>query len=419
MANKEKTQYVLDADKINVLVMGTSGAGKSTLINAIISEANAPTGSGRAVTTEMKPYSTEDSPLVLIDSVGYEFNILRQLSLKREINKWTKSGVKNEDASKLIHMIWFCIDGQNKRVFDEVLDSIRNVSKFWKDVPIIVVFTKSYGTDEEDENNIKMFQEVLDTYKHKKDLNIKDNCIIPVVAKEYTVPGATIGIKGLDKLVSRTRELMPEAKKTAEKAVRNIELDMKYREATAITSISTVGAAVVGAVPIHFPDATILVPIQSAMLGRISKIYDIEDKTAANSIIETIMKVGATTIAGKALLNWIKDIPEVTAKISASVLSAAVAGSITFVAGEVSTILFDKISRGEIVPDENVDWTGLVTTLFNDKLPKIIEVIANNFKDIEPKDIPSALANAIAELLNKDKDLKKEDKNKKKAQKSK
>ena len=98
--------YVLDDAKLNVLLLGTSGAGKSTLINAIIPGANAPTGKGLAITKEIKPYSDPEKSIVLIDTMGYELSVAKQKQVKSDIRKWTKDGVKKQDASKSIHMIW-------------------------------------------------------------------------------------------------------------------------------------------------------------------------------------------------------------------------------------------------------------------------------------------------------------------------
>ena len=390
-------QYVISSEKINILLMGTSGAGKSTLINAILPDANAPTGMGRAVTKEIIPYTSEDSQFTLIDSIGYEFNILKQLKLKNELNKWMVAGVKKQDASKYIHMIWFCVDAQVERVFDETLDSIRNVAKTWKNIPIIVVFTKSYGTEEDDKKNIEMFQDVLSSYKHAKDLNIKEQDTIPVVALEKSTAAGVVPVKGLGQLISRSEELIPEAEKVAKEAANKLAFDLKKTEANAWVGASVAAAATIGAVPIPFPDAALLVPLQTAMVGRISKIYGIGDKNILNSIVDAVLKASATTIAGKALLNALKGIPGMN--IAAAVLNAAVAGVVTAITGEATVFVFEGIAKGNIKADANVDWIGIVGKFVNDKLPDFIEIITKALKDVDAKDIPKAILTALYEFI--------------------
>ena len=66
------------------------------------------------------------------------------------------------------------------------------------------------------------------------------------------------------------------------------------------------GAAVVGAVPIPIADSALLVPLQLHMLTRIARIYGMEKDSAENAVIDNIIKVGATTMAGRTILSALK-----------------------------------------------------------------------------------------------------------------
>ena len=142
---REKTGYeqIIDMNdgKINVLLLGTSGCGKSTLINALIGEERAETGIGEAVTDKIAVYESDRIPFRLIDTVGYEFDFFHQHRIKNDIAKFGRDGVKQKNASKLIHMIWYCIDGTAKRVDLDALSYIRNVIRSWKNVQVIFVKT--------------------------------------------------------------------------------------------------------------------------------------------------------------------------------------------------------------------------------------------------------------------------------------
>ena len=383
-----------DDDKINVLVLGTSGCGKSTLINAILEANEAPTGVGEAVTREIAVYQNDRLPFRMIDSVGYEYGLLRQAHIKKDIAKFCKEGVKSADVEKLIHVIWFCIDGTSKRISQDVLDYIKSVTNDWKNVPVIVVFTKSYSRFEIDEN-IAMAKKAFGKYNYlhrRRPINVKG--IIPVVAKEYKIDNdINVFPMGLDTLVRRTIELVPEAKQLERSTIREIDLKLKNSMANTVIAASAAGAAAIGAIPIPIPDSTILVPLQTGMLTRISKIYGIQDKEASNEIVNTILKVGATTIAGRTLLSAFKAIPGLG--IAASVLNAAVAGAITLAAGEISNALFQKVydNKLEMI---SVDWNKEIARMFNEYLPNIVSALKKisdeNGGKIDMKLIGEALA---------------------------
>ena len=130
--NKRVPKYeqiiAMDDDKINILILGTSGCGKSTLINSILGADEAPTGVGDAVTKEITIYQNDELAFRMIDTVGYEYSLFKQNRIKHEIAKFCKEGVKSSEVEKLIHMIWFCIDGANKRMSQDVLGYIKSVT---------------------------------------------------------------------------------------------------------------------------------------------------------------------------------------------------------------------------------------------------------------------------------------------------
>ncbi len=367
----------MDDDKINVLILGTSGCGKSTLINSILEANEAPTGVGEATTKEIAIYQNDVLPFRMIDTIGFEYGLFKQNHIKRDLAKFCKDGVRSGDVEKLVHMIWFCIDGTTKRIDQEVLGYIRSVTNDWK--------------------NVNMANEAIDKYNTnhiRRPLNVKG--IIPVVAKEYQINEmVAVSPMGLDTLVAKTVELAPEAKKISKSAIRDIDLKIKNTMATTLIGSATAGATVVGAIPIPVPDATILVPIQTAMLAGVAKVYGIQDDDASNEIVNTILKVGATTMAGKSLLNAVKAIPGIN--VAASVLNASVAGAITLAAGEISNVLFQKVYNNEIELD-TVDWTKEITKMFDAYLPGIVGALKQLSKDKDGKIDLESIGKALASI---------------------
>ena len=216
---------VIDDQKVNVLVLGASGAGKSTLINAVLGEEKAQVGAGAAVTKKMKLYERKDLPFRLIDTAGLEYSIVKQEKVKRELSGWSEEGLTRKDMTKLIHVIWFCIDAQSKRVSKESLDYLYRISKLWEGVPIVVVFTKSYATAAIKDNEA-MYAKVMKRYRRKKKLNVK--AVVSVVARELKINDEySVEAYGIDELKEKTAELIPDAQAINLNVMKNMSYQMR------------------------------------------------------------------------------------------------------------------------------------------------------------------------------------------------
>ena len=190
-------ESLLRPDKLNVLVLGAPGSGKSTLIQAIA------------------PYAGEDSPLVLVDAP--------KSSAERKLLR-----------KEPVQAIWYCLDGMQHAILQDDLDGLRAAVKQWPDVPLIAVFTHSLGTDERDLQNITMLQDAFDGYKRQKDLGLRTKDIIPVLAQEFETPLGILPVRGLDRLVERTREVVASAElEASDRKVRAVVHDLKRKEANA------------------------------------------------------------------------------------------------------------------------------------------------------------------------------------------
>ena len=168
---------------------------------------------------------------------------------------------------------------------------------------------------------------------------------------------------------------------------------------------SAAAAAVVGAVPVPVPNAALLVPLQTGMLMGIAKTYGLQDQSKANTVINKVLEVGATTFAGRTLLNALKGIPGLN--VAASVLNAAVAGTVTFAAGEICMVLFEKIYTGDL-DFNSVDWETEILTHYKAYLPKITAVVkavaAANEGKFGSAQVRQILAALLKEEVQKEKD---------------
>lgn len=383
------------AEKANVLVMGNSGAGKSTLINSVFNFECAAVGDGDAVTEKMEIYETEDVNFRAIDTKGLEYGILAQIHTKYLIKKWSKDSVKKNNEEKYIHIIWYCVDATSKRIFEKNLDSIKNVAKMWKGIPIIIVLTKSYS-ETETENNISMVKKCLAKYKDNNSLNVVD--IIPVVSSQFPINNETIiPPTGVDKLVEKTNDIMQEAFKINKKAVSDFSLRMKHANAKALTITATSGAAIIGAVPIPVADSLVLMPLQSGLVIGISKIYGIKkEETNFNDIVNAIVNSGVVTMAAKTIISLLKAIPGLN--IAAALMNAVVAAVITAVFGEITIAIMEKITKGEVDP-KNLDWMKkFAESEFFEKIGKYVDKLGKKIKDKDAKDIGKIISNIFKEF---------------------
>ena len=204
------------AEKANILIIGTSGAGKSTLINTVIGRPVAKVGMGKHTTEKMEVYESDDLNFRLIDSRGFEYNFWNTRKTVKDMRTWLREGLR--DKKPRIHMLWFCVDATSKRFTKQMVKTVEEVKKEWKDVPIIVVLTKSFF-EAEDEDNIKMVEDNFHKFARKTGMPV---AIIPVLAEPPK--GLDIVPRGIEELVQTTEDHLDDAIRDAEEAVNDTYL---------------------------------------------------------------------------------------------------------------------------------------------------------------------------------------------------
>lgn len=282
---------VIDDKKINVLVMGISGAGKSTLINSVLGEEKAKVGDGFAITQKMKVYESEDVMFRMVDTVGLEFNYNRQKKIQKELSQWSEDGLNRKNLGKLVHCIWFCIDSQSKRVSDESLNYLYNISKMWNGIPIIVVFTKSYSTVAIADNEA-MFNKVMAKYQKKRKLNVAG--VVSVLARELQIDeDLELQKYGVEKLIEMTSELMPKAKEINEEVMTDWSYKMRKSASMKFVKAARRSAFTTTLMPKKGEDAVFLDSIWETMLEKVSKAY-VLDEAGKAEMRERIAKTKKT-----------------------------------------------------------------------------------------------------------------------------
>lgn len=375
-------------EKANILVIGTSGAGKSTLINTVIGREVAKVGSGKHITEKMDMYESEELNFRLIDSRGFEYSFWNTQKAVHDMKTWLKEGLKEKKPR--IHMLWFCVDATSKRFTKKTVKTLEQVKKEWPEVPIIVVLTKSFFVAE-DEENIEMVKDTFSKFAKKTGMPIAIIPVLAVAPKEETITS-----RGIETLVETSVENVDYAVQISDEAVKKFKSKRKKIKAQMTTLGATASAAVVGAVPIDFPDAAILTPLETTLITGIAKIYEIDENTdIGKRIITRIIETGTISMVAKTAINQLKLIPGV-ANIAADVINAVVAGGIVLGIGEASTIIMEKIYLGD-VDINNLDW---VEKIVENSMGKIVTNISNAVNKNDGKLSANDLLKSVAMISN-------------------
>ena len=369
--------------KANILVLGTSGAGKSTLINAVVGKEVAKVGSGKHSTEKMEAYEPEGLNFRLIDSRGFEYNFWNTRKTVKDMKSWVADGLK--DKKPRIHMLWFCVDATSKRFTGQTMKTLEEVKKEWKDVPIIVVLTKSFFIAE-DEENIEMVKE---TFRKRAKRTGMPVAIVPVLAQPPK--GENILPRGIEDLVAITEKNLDAAVRDSEFAVKKYDLKSKRLKAQALTLGAATSGVAVGAIPISFPDAAILTPIEATLISAIARVYKLDEKDDfTKKLISRIVESGTVGIVAKMALNQLKLIPGL-ANLAADVLNAIVAGAIIAGIGEAATIIMEKAYLGEI-NKEDFEWINrVVEEQMGTIVKKITKFTSEHMGSINITDIIKAI----------------------------
>lgn len=369
--------------KANILVLGTSGAGKSTLINAVIGKEVAKAGHGQHKTEKMQPYISEDLNFQLIDSRGFEYNIWNTHKAVKDMKTWLRDGLK--DNKPRIHMLWFCVDATSKRFTKQTIKTVEEVKKEWRDVPIIVILTKSFFIAE-DEDNIEMVKETFCKVAKKTGMPL---AIIPVLAQPPK--GENIVSRGIEELIQITEANLDEAVKASEEAVRKYDLKCKKIKSQTLTMGAATSGAVVGAIPIDFPDAVVLTPLETLLISGIARVYKLDQSDElVKKVITRIVEAGTISMIAKTAINKLKLIPGI-ANIAADVLNAIIAGLIVFGIGEAASVIMEKVYVGDIDPLD-LEWiNAIVEDTMGNMVKKVAEIVSTDQGEFNMKDILKVL----------------------------
>jgi len=310
----------------NILISGQTGVGKSTLINAVFRVPLAEEGTGKPVTKNVQRYDVPGVPVTIYDTPGIELGHARKDVIRDYVK--TIADSRKGGPDKVIHVAWYCIDAGQTRVQDYDVEIVRALAA---KLPVILVLTQCI-----DDDRAAALERVIAAER----LPIEGSPI-RTLARERGVAGHTIPPRGLEELVERTNEILPEAVRRAFTNAQGVVIRLKANQARAVVGASSVAAAGIGAIPIPVPDAAVLMPVQLGMLASINAIFGIDmGSDRAVNLIRGLVGQGGITVVGRQIAaNLLKVIPGV------SVINASVAAALTAALGEAYIQLCGEMLR--------------------------------------------------------------------------
>lgn len=272
--------------RVNVLVAGKTGVGKSTLINAVFQGDLATTGQGRPVTQNTREIKKEGIPVSIFDTRGLELEKFGETL--NELTSFLDSRAQKEDPNEHIHCAWICVTEGSSRIEDAEMNLCKSLAPR---MPVVIVITKARA----DNGFRSTVQTLLPEVRN----------VVRVMAKqEVQDDGHIVEPMGLKELVDLTMEIVPDGQKNAFAAAQKVVLRQKQDRAHLVVASAATAAAGIGAVPIPFADAFLLVPIQISMLSGVTAVFGLPLSTSfLTTIVSSTLAGAAGTIGGRAVVS--------------------------------------------------------------------------------------------------------------------
>lgn len=317
LAKKALNEALRERGHVNVLVAGRTGVGKSTLVNAVFQGQFATTGQGRPVTANTREIVKEGVPLSIFDTRGLE--MADYAASLKALRSFVAERQQERDTNRHIHVCWVCVEEDLRRVEQAESDLARTMAEA---VPVVGVITKARA----DQGFRAQVQQLMPQ---------APNVVRVRALREVFDDGHVLEPMGLRELVELTMTLVPEGQRRAFVAAQKVDIDLKKRHARMIVAGAAASAAGIGAAPIPFADAVLIIPIQIGMVAGISATFGLSlPEGVLSSLIASMVTGTGATMTGRAIVSGLlKFVPGVGSVIGGAI-SATTAAAVTTAFGE-------------------------------------------------------------------------------------
>lgn len=339
----DKLQY-FDYDKVlssirqtvkkpSILLAGATGVGKSSLINHLFGAAAAPVGSGRPMTEHISCYEPKNYDVVLYDTLGYEVGEEQQQKFYKEVVGFVKEANGKRDASRHVHLTWYCISAANKRVTPADLEAAAALAGLTE---VCVVLTQIDGCTPEE------LRELRDTLVAKL-----PGMSVFAVSLDPRVPEEDMEWEGL---LNWSMEHLDSGLRLAFAQALGRELEVKHMEADKLIQRYVVAAAGAVVAPLPMTDSAALIAIQTTMATHLFNYWGIDRGTdKIKEIFVNVVVANTGRIFSRSLLKLVPG----AGTVASAVINGGVATSFTYAFGRAINEICYKaavhLARGEKV----------------------------------------------------------------------
>ena len=361
--------------KPNVLIAGRTGVGKSTLINTIFGSNLAEVGAGRPVTDCYREYSSDTQLVKLFDSVGWEGGGEKEAAFIDDSRRFLQSRNASGAPEDRLHIVWYALDAPGARFteFDAKL-----AGTVFDEIPVLFVLTKS---DIASDDQLDALRKEINDAKLPNTVGIVEVAADPLVRRGTPICRPF----GLEEVVKRTLDLLPELVRRAFIAAQRLSLPMKADEARKVILAACAAAFGVGWSPIPFSDAPLLVALQAGMVAKIAVIYGARPGGALGAMIAGLGAGMLAASSGMFLANMLKFIPGLGTTIG-GLINASVGAAITAAIGFVFRAAFHEMSRRVLDGMGHTITTEWMKDFVDERFQRALSVLKAKGRSAKPED---------------------------------